>query len=185
MGQTTVLRQLVKVQKTNGVSITEILHPLTNNADPESLRLSQQDIIDLVTLGDLTEIQDNGVGSTVGSKIDFDLDNASKVYSAFSVDSTQENPTVALLAAIDAYGSDLTISRDDFELESDIAKDSIKVLKLNEATDVEINTAYTRASTLVGIVTLELLALELQVTFNDTTTDNALAILIKAAIDDL
>lgn len=186
MGRTTILRQSVKTMRVNEVSITEILHPFTKDADPASLILTEDVIITQIIAGDLSELKYNGSAeSTTNTKVQADLDNAETIYTAFSIDSKQENPTVALLAAIDAYGVNITINRDDYELQTDIANDTIKVLKLNGASKEEIDASYIRVSIITGIITLELLATSLEITFDEETTDAALATLIKEAIVNL
>ena len=180
MGLETQIRQKSKAEKVAGATVAQIIHPLTQDANPSSLLPSTEDILIDILANNFSDV--DGSLSSITGKVSYDLAYAQDVYDAFEVNSGQENPQLALGTAIDAYGSSLEIDRDDYELESDVSVDTIKALKLGSVSVVNIQASFNRSSAIRGIVTLETIARELDLSFTGETTDEVLSEQIYDAI---
>ena len=186
MANTTIIRRSVKNQKDNGASVEELLHPYTKVADPNTLMPTQEELKTIFITGNRQDlVTSGGVSKNLISQIQGDIKNGESICDAFGI--VYGIPTMVsdLNVAINDYGIDLTINRDDYELESDLADDTIKVIVASNVNATQIKDSYIRASSIVGIITLEVLALALKVTFTSETTDIDLATSVRSAIDSL
>lgn len=184
MGLETQIRQSAKAEKVAGATVVEIIHPLTKVADPSSLLPTDEEIQTAIAANDYSYLNcANGINSSIITQVQYDLAYALTVYEAFEVDPNQENAQTILGTAIDAYGSSLTIDKDDYEIDEDLNNASVKALKLGAVSAANINASFNRNSAIRGIVTLESLATLLGISFDGGTNDSDLATAIKSAID--
>ena len=167
----TELRQLIK-NSYEGDNLTTLLHPLTQVEDPETLRLTQEEINTKLSQGLISEVFDDGSKSSIDSKVDYDLANAESIYNAFSV---VNGDTVALAAAIDAYGISQAITRDDIQILTDTIVAAIDLIKITAMDLATLKANYPRNSTGSYTITLEVLANYLKIPFTGDTSDDDLA----------
>lgn len=173
----TELRILTK-KKFTGSNLTEVLHPLTNNANPASLALSQDARNEAITNGDFGLLVDTGAKNTIQAKIDSDLKNAAAIYSAFSV---TQGDTEALTLAINNYTLGTT-SRDDYQILNDSVKNAVDLIKARGMDGTEVAATYNRTGGTYSVTT-ERIADSLNVEYTDSTTDDQLAADIAAAVN--
>lgn len=172
MGRETRLRQLTKNQRVAGITTKEFMHPMTQVANPSTLDKTPTQLKEEIKAKKFANIvPQNGYNENIVNKVKYDLDYALSLFQAFSIDPEDVNAVTLLEAAIDAYINPLTVPSDDYELEIDMLSTTIKSLQSNGATQEDILSAYTRASSLIGIVSLELLAKQLGISFDGSTTD--------------
>lgn len=183
MGLDTRLRNRIKKEYDSGANIYTILHPNTQSAEPESLRIESDIIRQQILSNNFTNVKSNrGYTSKINTKVDYDLNHAERVYIAFGINIKSDTKVVQLQAALENYQSTKE-SRDDKELKQDLIKDTIIALKRSNITAVQIQQSFVRSSVIDTVITLESLATHLNIEFNLEVLDAALAILIKEQID--
>tara|TARA_R110000850_G_C9837146_1_gene453929 strand:+ start:11 stop:568 length:558 start_codon:yes stop_codon:yes gene_type:complete len=185
MGQDTRLRAKTKEEYDSGAGIYEIIHPITKGSNPNISMPNSTLIKGQLLEGNFINVKSNrGHCSNIINKITYDLEYAKRVYLAFSIDPLSESATAQLQEALTTYEIS-TENRDNTELQNDILKDTVKVLKRSNVSAVDIENAFTRTSIIQGIITLELLANYIKVDYNSEVTNSDLAALIKVVIDSI
>lgn len=183
MGRETRLRAKTKKEYDTGVSMYKILHPNTESTDPSSLIPSTELLTQQILSNNYSNVNSNiGYTSDIINKVKFDLAYAIRVYTVFGIDPNSDTSVAELESELKTY--QITEgSKDINELENEILNNTIQALKNTNATAQQIKESFVRSSVITGVITLELLAIHLDIIITLGILDLALAVLIKTEID--
>lgn len=165
------LRQKVAYDYSNGLTLTQIVHPLTKIDTPESLLPTHEEFIQSLKEGTLFE----GLESIQG-KVAYDIAFKGMVFDAFGINNKLGNANKLLIEAISEYNKE---NQDSYELVNSLVGTTLESLRSDNVSAIDIENSFSRTAALKGVVTLEGLALSLCISFTKETSNMELSELIK------
>lgn len=167
----TDIRIAAKLKLQEGLSIVQILHPLTESDDLAALEASHKnDVIESGSYEDLTPDGTNYI-----SQMHSDMEHSKAIHEAFDI---PYEDRAALLIALTAYAIELLNNKDAVAYFYDVVKCTTMMLKAQALTNEDLANKYLKTSADTTIVTLDVLAkaLDIEPLVSWTKTEYATAI---------